>query len=103
MTLPMLSITERRPFADGHGFGWGGPHVRLVGHARFDFDLEGPSGDSVVHLRNAICDRSGSCWPRTLTSPWRWPGTGVGSVTSRARRQAGPKAGGFWPPVGHAR
>lgn len=53
MSAPLtLSIDDRRPFADGHGFGETGPYERLTGRVRLHADPRGPQ-PHVVDLDKA--------------------------------------------------
>ena len=54
-----FTITDRRPFAEGHGFGDVGPYERLSGRVRFAIDPLAPAQRDVVDLDKAPRDASG--------------------------------------------
>ena len=54
-----LRITERIPFADGHGFGDVGAYERLSGRAHFAVDPHAAAQAGIVDLDNAPRDDSG--------------------------------------------
>ncbi len=54
-----FSITDRRPFAEGHGFGEVGPYERLSGRVHFLLDPLAAAQRDVVDLDKAPRDASG--------------------------------------------
>src|SRR6516225_7636213 len=54
-----LSVAERFPFADGHGFGPVGAYERLVGRADFAVDPSAPAQHGITDLDNAPTDGAG--------------------------------------------
>jgi hypothetical protein len=54
-----LTITDRRPFADGMAFGATGPYERLTGRAQFAVDPLAPTNAWVVDLDKAPRDAQG--------------------------------------------
>jgi len=54
-----LRIAERRPFADGQGFGSHGPYERLKGRAHFAVDPAAPAQAGITDLHLAPVDADG--------------------------------------------